>query len=136
MAACEVEEVEKLKRLIAIEREKKKTYFTYWSSHELENWVLQAQPTITSDELEEVEELERLIAMEKELERKEKEIEKKKLEEIAFYENRKKVRDGQLSWRKNIIIKYNNSKKCNINLKIICERRKNFFYFFYYKNNQ
>ena len=90
MAACEVEEVEKLKRLIAIEREKKKTYFTYWSSHELENWVLQAQPTITSYELEEVEELERLIAMEKELERKEKEIEKKKLEEIAFYENRKK----------------------------------------------
>ena len=88
MSACEVEEVEKLKQLIVIEKEKRKTCFPYWSSHDLENWSLQAQPTITSDELEELEELERLIAMEKELERKEKEIERKKLEEIA--ENRKK----------------------------------------------
>ena len=45
---------------------KRKTYFTYWSSHDLENWDLQAQPTITSDELEELEELEQLIATEKE----------------------------------------------------------------------
>ena len=52
--------------LVEKQKERRKTYFTYWSSHELENWDLQAQPTITSDELEEVEELERLIGMEKE----------------------------------------------------------------------
>ena len=34
--------------------------------HDLENWELQSQPTITyDDEMEEVEELEQLIAMEK-----------------------------------------------------------------------
>ena len=45
---------------------KRKTYFTYWSAHDLENWELQSQPTITSDELEELEELKQLIATEKE----------------------------------------------------------------------
>ena len=52
--------------LVEKQKEKRKTYFTYWSSHDLENWDLQAQPTITSDELEELEELEQLIATEKE----------------------------------------------------------------------
>ena len=46
--------------LVEKQKEKRKTYFTYWSSHDLENWDLQAQPTITSDELEELEELEQL----------------------------------------------------------------------------
>ena len=40
---------------------KRKTYFTYWSAHDLENWDLQSQPTITNDEMEELEELEQLI---------------------------------------------------------------------------
>ena len=33
--------------------------------HDLENWELQSQPTITNDEMEELEELEQLIVMEK-----------------------------------------------------------------------
>ena len=44
---------------------KRKTYFTYWSGHDLENWDLQSQPTITIDELEEIEELEQLIEIDK-----------------------------------------------------------------------
>ena len=47
--------------------EKRKTYFTYWNSHDLENWDLQAQPTITCDELEELEELEQLIVLDKKI---------------------------------------------------------------------
>ena len=33
--------------------------------------------------------------------------------------------------------KYNNSKKCHVNLKINCKgKKRNFFYFFYYKKQQ
>ena len=47
------------------QRKKRKTYFTYWSGHDLESWELQSQPTITNDEMKELEELEQLIVMEK-----------------------------------------------------------------------
>ena len=52
--------------LVEKQKEKRKTYFTYWNAHDLENWELQSQPTITNDEMEELEELEQLIVMEKE----------------------------------------------------------------------
>ena len=47
------------------QRKRRKTCFTYWSAHDLENSELQSQPTITNDEMEELEELEQLIVMEK-----------------------------------------------------------------------
>ena len=47
---------------------KRKTYFTYWNTHDLENWDLQSQPTITADEMEELEELEQLIVLDKKIE--------------------------------------------------------------------
>ena len=63
--------------LLETERgEKRKTYFTYWSGHDLENWDLQSQPTITIDELEELEELEQLIEIDKK--NKKIELDKKK----------------------------------------------------------
>ena len=55
--------VENRSRLIV--GKKRKTYFTYWSGHDLENWELQSQPTITNDEMEELEELEQLIVVDK-----------------------------------------------------------------------
>ena len=73
MSASEVQVNQCDPNLVEKQKEKRKTYFTYWSSHDLENWDLQSQPTITIDELEELEELDRLIAMEKkELDKKNK----------------------------------------------------------------
>ena len=65
MSASEVQVNQCDPSLVEKQKEKRKTYFTYWSSHDLENWELQSQPTITNDEMEELEELEQLIAMEK-----------------------------------------------------------------------
>ena len=48
--------------------EKRKTYFTYWNTHDLESWDLQSQPTITCDEMEELEELEQLIVLDRKIE--------------------------------------------------------------------
>ena len=65
MSASEVQVNRCDPSLVEKQKEKRKTYFTYWSGHDLENWELQSQPTITNDEMEELEELEQLIAMEK-----------------------------------------------------------------------
>ena len=72
MSASEIQVNQCDPSLVRKQKEKRKTDFTYWSGHDLENWELQSQPTITNDEMEELEELEQLIAMEK------KELNKKK----------------------------------------------------------